>query len=236
MSEQIQIDDLRIEVQWSPHRRNIDLSIGRDGGVVVAVPEHLKEEEIVQIIRNKQTWIYKALERKEATYKGPPPKEYVSGEGFFYLGRKYRLKLLRNDQIEQNGTGLKFQSGRFFLPRTLAPRGKEIFVHWYSVHAVEWITRRANALKDRVAVEPQSIGIRDLGFRWGSCTHKGKMFFHWRIILLPPERIDYLILHELVHIHEHNHSPAFYERLRRASPDHKQHEDWLRRYGDLYSL
>ena len=61
MSDQIQIDDLRIEVQWSPHRRNIDLSIGRDGGVVVAVPEHLKEAEIAQIIRNKQTWIYKAL-------------------------------------------------------------------------------------------------------------------------------------------------------------------------------
>ena len=93
-----------------------------------------------------------------------------------------------------------------------------------------------NALKGRVAAEPHSIEIRDLGFRWGSCTHKGKVFFHWRTILLPPERIEYLILHELVHVREHNHSMAFYERLRRASPDYKQHEDWFRRYGDLYSL
>jgi type I restriction enzyme M protein len=131
---------------------------------------------------------------------------------------------------------LEFEKGRFFLSHTLAPKGKEIFMQWYCGQAVEWIKRRVNALKDRVAAEPESVGIRDLGFRWGSCTHKGKMFFHWRIILLPPERIDYLILHELVHIHEHNHSPAFYERLRRASPDYKQHEDWLRRYGDLYSL
>jgi predicted metal-dependent hydrolase len=236
MSEQVHIDDLRIEVHRSPHRRNVDLSVGRDGGVVIAVPENLEEAKIVKIIQNKQAWIYKALKRKEATYKSHPPKEYVSGEGFFYLGRKYRLKLLKHDQIEQNGRGLKFQNGRFFLPHTLTPKGKEIFVQWYSRQAGEWIGRRVNSLKDRVAVEPESVGIRDLGLRWASCTHKGKMFFHWRVILLPPERIDYLIIHELVHIHEHNHSPAFYERLRRASPDHKQHEDWLRRYGDLYSL
>ena len=182
MSEQIQIDDLRIEVRRSPRRLNVDLTVDRDGSVVIAVPGRLKDSEIVGIIRNKQTWIYKALERKETTHKGPPPKEYVSGEGFFYLGRKYRLKLLKHDQIRQNGTGLKFQSGRFFLPRRLAPRGKEIFVQWYSTQAVEWIARRVNALKDRVAVEPEYIGIRDLGFRWGSCTHKGKMFFHWRVI------------------------------------------------------
>jgi hypothetical protein len=62
------------------------------------------------------------------------------------------------------------------------------------------------------------------------------VFFHWRAVLLPPERIDYLVMHELVHIHEHNHGTAFYDRLRRASPDFKQQEDWFRRYGDLYSL
>jgi predicted metal-dependent hydrolase len=109
-------------------------------------------------------------------------------------------------------------------------------VEWYCERAAEWIGRRVKALKGRMAAEPKAIGIRDLGFRWGSCTHTGKTFFHWRTILLPPERIDYLVMHELAHIHEHNHSPAFYERLRRASPDHKQHEDWFRRNGDLYSL
>lgn len=236
MSESIQIDDLKIEVRRSARRLNVDLTIDRDGGVVIAVPDSMKEADVARIIRNKQTWIYTALGRKETTHKGPPPKEYVSGEGFFYLGKKYRLKVLRDGQTPETGPGLQLQNDRFYLPRELAADGRNVFMKWYTERAEEWIKRRMNALKGRVAAAPQAIEIRDLGFRWASCTHKGKMFFHWRTILLPPERIDYLILHELVHVHEHNHSPAFYERLRRASPEYKQHEDWFRRYGDLYSL
>ena len=236
MNENLQIDDLKVEVRRSVRRLNVDLTVDRDGGVVIAVPDSMKTADITRIIRNKQMWIYTALSRKEATHKGPPPKEYVSGEGFFYLGRKYRLKVLRDGQAPGTGATLQLQNDRFCLPSELVPDGRSVFLKWYSDRAAEWITRRMNALKERVAAAPQSIEIRDLGFRWASCTQKGKMFFHWRTILLPPERIDYLILHELVHLHEHNHSPAFYERLRRASPDFKQHEDWFRRYGDLYSL
>ena len=235
MSESIQIDDLKVEVRRSARRLNVDLTIDRDRGVVIAVPDSMTEADIAKIIRNKQMWLYTALGRKEATHKGPPPKEYVSGEGFFYLGKKYRLKVLRDGQKPVGGA-LQLQNDRFYLPHELAADGRAVFLKWYSDRAAEWIARRMNAIKGRVAATPQAIEIRDLGFRWASCTHKGKMFFHWRAILLPPERIDYLILHELVHVHEHNHSPAFYERLRRASPDYKQHEDWFRRYGDLYSL
>jgi len=122
------------------------------------------------------------------------------------------------------------------MPRLLVLRGREVFINWYTKRAEDWVPRRVQLLQDRVGVVPESIEIRDLGFRWGSCTEKGKILFHWRLILLPPERIDYLILHELVHLHEHNHSPAFYERLRRAAPEYERHEEWLRRNGDQYGL
>ena len=236
MSERVTVDGLSVEIRRSVRRLSVDLTIDRDGGVVIAVPDHVKEAEIERIVRGKQTWIYTALGRKEATHKGPPPKEFVSGEGLFYLGKKYRLKLLPGEPGPNGGGGVVLRDDRFYLPSALAAKGREIFVRWYSERAGDWIARRVAALKGRVAAEPQSIGIRDLGFRWGSCTHTGRVLFHWRTVLLPPERIDYLVMHELVHIHEHNHSAAFYERLRRASPDYKQHEDWFRRCGDLYSL
>jgi predicted metal-dependent hydrolase len=236
MSERLKVDDLSVEIRRSVRRLSVDLTVDRDGGVVISVPDHLKAAEIEKIVRGKQIWIYTALGRKGATHKGPPPKEFVSGEGLFYLGKKYRLKVVR-DEAELNGSaGLVLREDWFYLPVALVPKGREIFIGWYCERAAEWIARRVKALKGRVAVEPKAIGIRDLGFRWGSCTHTGKVLFHWRTILLPPERIDYLVMHELVHIHEHNHSAAFYERLRRASPDYKQQEDWFRRNGDLYSL
>ena len=165
-----------------------------------------------------------------------PEKEFVSGEGFYYRGRKYRLKLLDEPLPTGSGERLRFQNGRFLMLRKFAPKGREIFMGWYAKRAEEWIPRRVMSLQERVGVRPISIEIRDLGFRWGSCTQKGKLFFHWRLILLPSERVDYLILHELVHMHEHNHSPAFYERLRRAAPEYELHEEWLRRNGDQYGL
>jgi len=236
MSERIQIDDLDLEIRRSARRRHVGITVERDGGVVMAVPEKMGRGEISRIARQKQSWIYATIGKREESEKGPPPKEYVSGEGFYYLGRKFRLKLLRNGTVKDAGEGLKLLNGRLVLPRELAPQGRELFMAWYSEKAEGWITERIEMLKGRVAAAPKAVGIRDLGFRWGSCTHKGKIFFHWRTILLPPERIDYLILHELVHIHEHNHSPAFYERLRRAVPDYKAQEAWFLKHGDLYRL
>ena len=109
-------------------------------------------------------------------------------------------------------------------------------MRWYTRHAQNWISQKCASLQARVAANPKSVKTRDLGYRWGSCTDGGNVNFHWRCILLPAPRVEYLILHELCHLHEHNHGPGFYERLRRASPDHLAHEQWLRENGDEYDL
>jgi predicted metal-dependent hydrolase len=234
--ESIEINSLRIEVKRSPRRKTLELDVGRDGQIILYAPEGVAEAKLESLVKQKLVWIYQKLSRKEEELHRFPQKEFVSGEGFYCLGRKYRLKLLDDGYIPRKKVGLELKNGQFLMPRQLATKGRNIFINWYTKRATEWISRRVRMLQPRVAAELKSFGIRDLGFRWGSCTRKGKMLFHWRIILLPPERIDYLILHELVHIHEHNHSPAFYERLRRASPNFELHEEWLRRHGDQYSL
>lgn len=234
--ERIAIKDISVEVKRSARRKTVELSVERDGRVLLHAPESANQDKLELMVREKLLWIYRQLGRKEEELHQMPAKEYVSGEGFYYRGRKYRLKLLDEPRTLRNGEQLRFQSGRFLMPRALAVKGREIFIGWYGKRAAEWIPKRVNLLQGRVGVQPESIEIRDLGFRWGSCTEKGKILFHWRLILLPPERIDYLILHELVHLHEHNHSPAFYERLRRAAPEYEIHEEWLRQNGDQYGL
>lgn len=212
--ESIKIKNYSIQVKRSARRRTVELTIGRDGRLILYAPETAGREELHRL----------------------PEKEFVSGEGFYYRGRKYRLKLLDEYLPGGNGDRLQFYNGRFLMPRSFVSKGREIFFNWDTKRSADWITRRMRLLQDRVGIKPCSIEIRDLGFRWGSCTRKGKLLFHWRLILLPPERIDYLILHELVHLHEQNHSRAFYERLRRAAPDHERQDDWLRRNGDHYCL
>jgi len=93
-----------------------------------------------------------------------------------------------------------------------------------------------DSLKERVLVEPRTVLVRDLKYRWGSCNAAGDVYFHWRVVLLPPRVIRYLILHELIHLREHNHSPAFYERLVQVVPDYREIEKWLEANGDYYAL
>ena len=234
--ESIAIKDLSIQVKRSTRRRSVELTVERDGRIILYAPEGAGQNGLESLVREKLLWIYQQLGRKGEELHKLPEKEFVSGEGFYYRGRKYRLKLLDEPRSGRNGESLRFQSGRFLMPRILAFKGHEVFIDWYTKRAADWIPRRVQLLQGRAGIKPETIEIRDLGFRWGSCTQKGKLLFHWRLILLPPERIDYLILHELVHLHEHNHSQAFYERLRRAAPEYERHEEWLRRNGDQYGL
>lgn len=234
MSEYLTLDQaLIVEVRRSARRRRVDLIIERDGQVVAAVPQQLPDADLARILRDKQTWIYATLDRKRRTAPAPPPKDYVSGEGFYYLGRKYRLNVLADAPAAD---ALHFHNGEFRLPKAQTPQGRACFIHWYTEQAQTWIAARIDRLKARVAAVPQILTIGDLGYRWGCCTEQGAVSFHWRVLLLPPERIDPLILHELVHLHEHHHGPAFYARLRRVAPDYAEQQEWLRRYGDLYSL
>ena len=235
--EIIAIKDLSILIKRSSRRKTVELSVERNGEVILYTPENADRQKLEYLVLEKMLWIYRQLGRKEEELHNLPEKEFVSGEGFYYRGRKYKLKLLDETVPGQKNAGLlQWQNGRFLLPRSLAPNGREAFIAWYSKHAEAWIPNRVQLLRGRVGVTPASISIRDLGFRWGSCTQSNKLFFHWRLMLLPIEQIDYLILHELVHLLEHNHSQAFYMQLQCVAHEYELHEEWLRRNGDRYNL
>ena len=236
MKEILRIAHLDVEVRRSSRRKDVDLSVDRDGGVVIAVPEGMSLEGIEKVIRGKLVWLYATLGRKEATKKREPEKVFLSGEGFLYLGRKYRLQLCPPGNMATAANPLVFANGRFYLHGGAGVDCRELFVKWYMREALSWIAPKVTTLRLRVDAEPIGVEIRDLGYRWGSCTRGGKVYFHWRTILLPPERLEFLILHELVHLHEHNHSAAFYRRLERACPNYKRHEAWFLNHGDAYAL
>jgi hypothetical protein len=81
--------------------------------------------------------------------------------------------------------------------------------------------------RGRIGVEPSDVLVRDLGHRWGSCGKGDKLYFHWRSILLPPSIVEYIVVHELVHLHEPHHTPAFWTRVERAMPDFAKRKQWL---------
>jgi predicted metal-dependent hydrolase len=229
----ITFGDLCFELRHSHKRRSIGITIERDGQLILVSPPETPIETLEKIVNDKRYWIYSKLLKKESLNPPVSIKEYVPGEGFYYLGRSYRLKLVEDIK---NEPPLKLHQSRFELQRSHQFQGREHFINWYTLHLQAILDRQINNLIFRVGASPTSVKIRDLGYIWGSCGHNGDINFHWRVAMLPQSAIAYLVTHELVHLIEPNHNNAFWDRVERILPDYEERKRWLAENGVIYDL
>lgn len=220
------VDDLRFELRWSSRRRTIEITVERDASLVIKAPPEVPESALVAFVREKKFWIYTKLTQKEALKVRADGRDFVSGEGFLYLGRSYRLLLVEAQEVP-----IKLEAGRFKLRRADAADARNLFIKWYTACATKWLTRRVEGWAPRMGVSPTGVEVRDLGFRWGSCGQAGRVNFHWATIQLPPALVDYVIVHELAHLVEPNHTDEFWQRVRRALPDYEPRKQELAAVG-----
>ena len=102
---------------------------------------------------------------------------------------------------------------------------------WYRERAREVVTATAAREAGRLGVAYASVAIRDQRTRWGSCSARGALSFNWRLVLAPPPVLGYVVVHELCHLREHNHSPAFWRLVADAWPTWERERDWLGEHG-----
>lgn len=226
MTSTLTVDELQFEVRWSHRRKTIEITVDRGGELIVSAPKGCDPAAIEAFVRDKRFWLYTKLTEKEALRHPIAAKEFVSGEGFPYLGRSYRLLL-----VDDQDVALKLERGRFRLLRSEATRGRGHFIEWYTEHARKWLGERVRRFARRVAVWHSRVEVRDLGFRWGSCGKNSTLNFHWATILLPPSIVEYVVVHELAHLQEPNHTPDFWRLVERAMPDYEARKRWLAEHG-----
>jgi predicted metal-dependent hydrolase len=229
----LQVEDLQFEVRESPARETLEIMLDRDGSLVLACPARASEQDRIDFIQKKLVWVYTKLEQKEEHEPLGLPKEYVNGEGFYYLGRHYRLKII--PPVSQKPP-LRLYHGRFQLRQDEHSRARENFITWYRSHLEPILQRKVAQYRHRVEAVPQAFHVRDLGYRWGSTDKRGHLYFHWRAAMLPIEMIEYIVVHEMVHLVEAKHSPAFWERVERIIPDYRDKKHWLALKGGRYDL
>lgn len=226
MTSTIAVDDLQFEVRWSDQRRTVGLTVDREGELVISAPTGCGTDVLETFVREKRFWLYSKLAEKEALKDEVRPRQFVGGEGFPYLGRSYRLQL-----VDEQDVPLKLEHGRFHLRRAESADGRRVFIRWYAARGKLWLDRRVARFVPRVGAAPASVEVRDLGFRWGSCARNRSVSFHWAMILLPPAIIDYVIVHELVHLRELNHTTKFWSAVERVLGDYRERRDRLRSLG-----
>jgi predicted metal-dependent hydrolase len=149
-------------------------------------------------------------------------KQFTEGEGFAYLGRSYRLRL-----VDESDVAVKLTAGRFLMPQALARNGREHLVRWYCERAKPWLGSKVQDYAARMEVQPAGLRVQELGYRWGSCGKGELLYFHWKTILLPARIAEYVVVHEMAHLHEPHHTPAFWRRVERAMPDFERRKQWL---------
>ncbi|MFJ8742365.1 M48 family metallopeptidase [Embleya sp. NPDC127516] len=227
--EVLRVDDLDVRVRVSERRRQVRLTVERDSTVSVTVPPGTGQAELIKLIKSRRRWLYGKLAERASLSKGRPPREYVSGEGFPYLGRSHRLLV-----VESGPADVRLLRGRLEIRQDVLHDASTALIAWYTRRGAKWLPGRLRPWAAQLDVASGELRVRPLGYRWGSCSH-GRLNIHWATMQLPPDLIDYVLVHELAHVHVPDHSERFWRTIRRAVPDCDARRDRLRRLGpDLW--
>jgi predicted metal-dependent hydrolase len=222
------VNDLSFELRRSSRRRTLEITVDRGGELYLSAPDCVSDAELRAFVGRKRIWIYRQLAKRDALGSHAPKKSFVDGEGFLYLGRHYRLRLVDDGEAD---SAVKLKNGRLLMPRSLASEGAAHLVRWYIAHARPWLAGVVKEYSPRMQASPTGIRVQDLGYRWGSCGKGQWLYFHWKTILLPPHVAQYVVVHELAHLHEPHHTPEFWRRVERAMPDYDRRRQWLAEHG-----
>lgn len=228
-------------IKRSDRRRTVGIYISLNGEVVIRSPRFLKEDKIEDIVRKRARWIKEKQEFIKNNSQLGSEKEFVSGESFSYLGRQYRLKVIKSALKEEEGC--KLMRGRFFIGingdlSSAETRGavKKALIEWYIGRARETIPERVELYAHQIGKWPERIEIKDHRSRWCSCSRNGVVRFNWKIIMAPVSILDYVIVHELCHLIHQPHSARFWQKVQAIIPDYARRRKRLKEYSLTLSV
>ncbi|MDI9819342.1 MULTISPECIES: M48 family metallopeptidase [unclassified Legionella] len=228
-------DKIPFELQAKKRQsRRITIKVKADCRVVVSAPPSAARDEIIVAVNKRARWVHNKLQWFKNQQEVISPRQYISGESHYYLGKEYILKV-----IDEPDMTPQVKLSDDYL-QVISPREKknsqQLLSSWYREKADEIFNCRLALLLPEttwVRVYPD-IRLRAMRSRWGSCSAKGKITLNTHLIKAPLACIDYVILHELCHIAEHNHSHKFYRLLDKVSPDWRQAKSYLDKTASLY--
>lgn len=213
------------------NRKTVSIFIERDGSVSARVPDNVTDEEIKEILEAKAYQIHKNLAQWEQLNERYVLREFVNGQSFIYLGRNYRLTLVDEPLGE-----VRFTKGRFLLSKMEVAKAKEYFKAFYKKKLQEKIKPLIQRYKAQLDVSPNDIKIMELQNRWASCNAKGNVNFHWKCVMAPMDVLQYIVVHELVHLIHLNHTSEFWNEVDKVLPNYDKQVNWLKLNGSGMDL
>jgi predicted metal-dependent hydrolase len=216
-------------VKRSLRAKRVRLEVRQQTGLTVVIPHFYEIGQLSELLQSKGRWISRNLSRCSHFQSLSAKKELKSGDTVPYLGRD--LELVKRENHSGAG-GVTLEVNILVVSPELFKNGilELALEQWYRTAAAKLINERADKLSSQMGISYKRIVIRSQKTRWGSCSHKKNLSFNWKLIMAPEPVIDYVIIHELTHLKEMNHSKRFWELLAQYCPKWRDYKKWLKQH------
>jgi len=223
-----------VTVIRSDRRRSATFRVDQSG-VSFRVPKEISRQKIVELVEKKTPWIRKKLEYA-ASLTPPRLLDFENGDPIPYLGKTYCLKVQVGDypHVELVGEDILVSVVEQHLTNSLYIQ--LVLERWFLDEAAILLAERLDFYAPIVGVRPTGMQVKAYKARWGSCKMDGQIQFNWRLIHGPVDVLDYVVVHELCHILQHNHSAAYWSEVARVMPDYEVRRKWLSQNGNTLTM
>lgn len=212
----------------------IAIHVEPDGAVTVEAPTSADETDIHRAVQKRARWVFSHVKDAQARFLDIKPKAYISGEEILYLGRRYVLKVLTNDEARRPA---RLKGNRLEVPVTSNEANiiRAKVWAWYRIKGRDYFARRITTLVSALpwVSNLPSFEIKTMEKRWGSCSSSGHLVLNPHLIKAPRECIDYVLLHELAHLKHHDHGSAFWKLIETVDPDWRPKKERLDHMAEL---
>ena len=206
--------------------------IGEHGDLEIRAPLKASLALIQKAVTNNQTWIAKNSKKKKEfinKYRNfTIPENFLDGEQIVYQGETYKLQIGDFKNISIDDCCL--------FPKEFLPQARQRLIIWLKHQAHKKVAQRAKYFATITQLQHTDTKITSAKGIWGSCNSSGKLAINWRLIMAPPEILDYVIVHEIAHLKIRNHSKLFWDEVKETLPDYKKSEAWIKNYGGILML
>ncbi|UDQ99056.1 SprT family zinc-dependent metalloprotease [Lentisphaerota bacterium WC36G] len=217
------------KLERSARRKRMAITVNDQFEVIVKASLNEKLAVIEQFVKDNHSWI--TAKKKQLKNVCGSKKKFVNGEKFYIQGEPFSLMF---DDKQLASIKICSEKNIISIAARYRKNSAEIINKWYLRNASNYLINRAEELLILHKLRYQSIRIKETKSQWGSCSADGKLSFNWQLFLLPKEVIDYVIIHELAHLNELNHSALFWLEVEKMLPDYQSHRNFLRKNGNLY--
>lgn len=217
-------------------RKTYEIRITSQGELQFRAPLKMTDKRIREALEERSEWIRRKLEAVRSSVLNHAPRRFATGEAYPFMGKEHLLHIVENPQKARVTVAYETGVFRITAPAHNPEEIRSALEKWCKRQAANILPERVRLHEARMGLKAIQVTVKDQKKRWGSCSSRGNINLNWRLILMPPEVMDAVVIHELAHLVHPNHSAQYYTYLSRYNPAYKEHDKWLKGQGKALFL